>query len=167
MRIRVAEENCFFHKVWRKGCRYREMFPYPACCIYASKGLLVDTDWVEVENCNFFEEFLFTRVPDWKGVQLVKESFLDLIYVPWIEIFNSFTACNWMSLQIECSVEKSVTIRTTKRLENGKNVVHVAYVVVASQQSHSIFALLYTSPSKFTGNVAIHNIYIIQQNSLS
>ena len=69
-----------------------------------------------------------------------------------------------MSLQTEGSVEKSVTIRTAKRLEDCINVVHVAYEVVVSQQSHSIFVFLHTSFSKFSDNVAIHNIYIIQQN---
>ena len=69
-----------------------------------------------------------------------------------------------MSLQIECSVEKGVTIRTTKRLENCNNVVHIAYKVFVSQQSHSIFVFLYTSSTKFTHFVPIHNINIIQQN---
>ena len=69
-----------------------------------------------------------------------------------------------MSLQIECSVEKSVAIRAAKRLEDCINVVHVAYVVVVSKQSHSIFVFLHTSSCKFSDNVPIHNIYIIQQN---
>ena len=69
-----------------------------------------------------------------------------------------------MSLQIECSAEKSVAIRAAKRLEACINVVHVAYVVVVSQQSHNIFVFLHTSSSKFSDNVAIHNVYIIQQN---
>ena len=37
-----------------------------------------------------------------------------------------------MSLQIECSVEKSVTVRAAKRLEDCINVAYVAYVVVVS-----------------------------------
>ena len=72
-----------------------------------------------------------------------------------------------MSLQIECYVEKSVTIRAAKRLEDCINVVHVAYVVVVSQQSHSILVLLYTSSSKFIDNVPMKNACIIQQNAES
>ena len=62
------------------------------------------------------------------------------------------------------SVDKGVTIRAAERLESWTNVVHVAHVVVVSQQSHRIFVFLYSSSSKFTDNVPIHNIYIIQQN---
>ena len=65
-------------------------------------------------------------------VQLVKQSFLGLIYVLRIDIFHSLTACSQMSLLIECSVEKKITIRVAKRLEDCINVVHVAYVVVVS-----------------------------------
>ena len=72
-----------------------------------------------------------------------------------------------MSLQIECSVNKRVTIRAAKRLEGCIDVVHVAYVVVVSQQPHSIFVFLHTSSSKFFDNVPIHNIYIIQENAES
>ena len=63
-----------------------------------------------------------------------------------------------MSLQ----VEKSVTIRALKRLEDCINVVHVAYVVVLSLQSHSIFVILHTSSCKFSNNVFILNIDIMQ-----
>ena len=48
-------------------------------------------------------------------------------------MFYPFTACSRMSLQIECSVEKSVTNRAAKRLENCFNSAQVAYVVVVSQ----------------------------------
>ena len=68
-----------------------------------------------------------------------------------------------MLLQIECSVEKSVTITAAKRLEDCINVVQLAYVVVVSEQSHSIFVFLHTSSRKFSDNVAIHSIYIIQE----
>ena len=63
-----------------------------------------------------------------------------------------------MSLQIECSIEKSVTNRAAQRLENCINVVHVAYVVVVYKQSNSIFAFLHTSSSKFTDNVPTKSI---------
>ena len=66
-------------------------------------------------------------------------------------------------LQNEFSVGKSVTISSAKRLENCLIVVNVAIVVVVSQQSHIIFVFVYTSSSKFTDNVPIHNIYIIQE----
>ena len=69
-----------------------------------------------------------------------------------------------MSLQIECSVEESITIRAGKILGNSINVVHPAYVVVVSQRLHCIFVLLYTSSGKFTDNAPIYNNYIKQQN---
>ena len=72
------------------------------------------------------------RVFNSERVQLVKEGFSDLIYVLRIDIFHSFTACSYMLLQIECSVEEIVTIMAAKRLEDCINVVHVAYVVVVS-----------------------------------
>ena len=72
-----------------------------------------------------------------------------------------------MSLQIECSVEKSNTIRAAKISKNCLNVAHVAYVVVVSQQSHRIFVFLYTSSNKITDNVPIHNYYIIEQSAHS
>ena len=69
-----------------------------------------------------------------------------------------------MSLQIECSVEESVTIRATKRLEDCINVVHVAYVVVVSQQSHSVFVFLHISSGELSDKITIDNIDIIQHN---
>ena len=69
-----------------------------------------------------------------------------------------------MSFQNEGVFERSVTIRAAKRFKGCINFVHVAYMVVLSQQPHSIFVLLHTSSSKFSDNVTIHNIYIIQQN---
>ena len=125
------------------------------------------SSWTQIDsnsNISKFLEFLFSRVLDAEGVQLVKESFSDLIYVPRIEIFHSLTACSYMPLQIECSVERSVTIMTAKRLEGYINVVQGTYAIVVSQHSHSIFVFLHTSSSKFSDNVAIQNIYIIQQN---
>ena len=69
-----------------------------------------------------------------------------------------------MLLQIEGPVETSVTIKAAKRLEDCINVVHIAYVVVVPQQSHSFFVFHYTLASKFSDNVVIHKIYIKQQN---
>ena len=69
-----------------------------------------------------------------------------------------------MSLQIEQSVENSVTIRATRKLGSWIIVVHLAKVIVVSQQSHSIFVFLHNLSGKFTDNVPIHIIYKIQQN---
>ena len=69
-----------------------------------------------------------------------------------------------MSVQIECSIEKGVTFRAAKRLEDCINFAHVAYMVVISQQSQSILLLLHTSSSKDFDNIPIHNIYMNQQN---
>ena len=54
-----------------------------------------------------------------------------------------------------------------KIIENCFSVVHVQYVVVLSQQSHRIFVLLHTSSSKFSDNVPIQKIFILQQNDES
>ena len=68
-----------------------------------------------------------------------------------------------MSLQIECSVEKSVTFRAVKRSEDCTFVVYVAYVIFVSQQLHSVFVWLHTSSSRFSDNITTHNVYIRQQ----
>ena len=64
-----------------------------------------------------------------------------------------------MSLQIECSIEKSVTIRAAKRLEKCINVFHLAYVVVVSQNLHmfSYFGTLClaSSPIMFPSTLLI------------
>ena len=69
-----------------------------------------------------------------------------------------------MSLQIECSAEESVTIMATKRLKDCFNVAHKTYMIFVSQQSDSIVVFLHTPSSKFSDNVAIHNIDSIQHN---
>ena len=68
-----------------------------------------------------------------------------------------------MSLQVDCSVEKSVTIRTAKRLKAGINVAHITYMIIVSQQSDKIVVLLHTLSSKFSDNVSIYNIYVVKQ----
>ena len=69
-----------------------------------------------------------------------------------------------MSLQMECSVEKSVTIRVAKRLEDCINVAHITYMINVPQQSDSIVVFLQTSPSKFSDIVTNHDIDIIRHN---
>ena len=51
IRIRVAEENCFFHKVWNISFRQWDMLPYPHCCLSIFEGLLLDTKCFNFENC--------------------------------------------------------------------------------------------------------------------
>ena len=69
-----------------------------------------------------------------------------------------------MSLQIESSVEESVTIRTTKSLKDCIIVAHITYMIIVPQQSDSIVVFLQNSPSKFSDNVTIHNSDIVQHN---
>ena len=69
-----------------------------------------------------------------------------------------------MSLQIENSVEESVTIRTTKSLKDCINVAHITYLIILPQQSDSIVVFLQTYRSRFFDNVALHNIDIIKHN---
>ena len=88
MRIRVAEENWLCLKGSRNGYRYRNMFPYSRCCICVSGDFLLDTNRFKVEYSWTFEECLFTRVLYTERVQMIKESFWDLIYVPRIDIFS-------------------------------------------------------------------------------
>ena len=68
-----------------------------------------------------------------------------------------------MSLQIDCFVAKSVTIRPAKKFEDLINVVRKAYVVVVSLQPHTNFVFLHRSSCKFSDNGPIHSIYIIHQ----
>ena len=164
VRIRVVEKNWFLHKVWRNGYWNRYMLTYPRCCLCVFQKLFLNTDRFENENCQVFKKFLLTCVLDTEGVQLVKESFSDLIYVPRIDIFHSLAACSWMSLQIESSVEESVTIRTTKSLKDCFNVAHITYMIIVPQQSDSVVVFLQTSPGKLCNNFTIHKIDIIQHN---
>ena len=69
-----------------------------------------------------------------------------------------------MSLQIESSVEQIVTIRTTKSFEDCINVAHKTYMNNVPHQSDSIVVFMQTSPSKFSDNVTIHTIDIIQHS---
>ena len=71
-----------------------------------------------------------------------------------------------MSLQVECSAEESVTIRTMKRLKDCINVAHVTYMIIVSQQSDSVVIFLHTSSSKFSDNVSIYNINVVKQNRI-
>ena len=95
----------------------------------------MDTDQFKIECCYFFEKFLLICVLDTERVQIVKESFTDLIYVPRIDIFYSFAASGLTSLQIECSAVEIVTIRATKRLKDCINVARLTYIIIVS---HSI-----------------------------
>ena len=69
-----------------------------------------------------------------------------------------------MSLQLECSAEKSVKIRKTKSLKDCSIVAHITYIIIVPQQSDSIVVFLHTSSSKFPDSVAIHNIEVKQHN---
>ena len=64
------------------------------------------SSWKQIDSKSNIAKFLFlfTRVLDAERVQFVKESFSDLIHVPRIDIFHSFSACGYMSLPVECSV---------------------------------------------------------------
>ena len=97
-------------------------------------------------------------------VQFVKQRFWGVMCVPRIDFCHSFPAYSYMFLQIQCSAAKFVTIRAAKVLETCINFVHVAYVVIVSQQSHSIFFFLHTSSTKFFDIFLNHNIYSVQQN---
>ena len=59
---------------------------------------LKDSSWTRIDSksniAKFFQKFLLICVLDTEGVQLVKESFSDLIYVPRIDNFHSFAACS-------------------------------------------------------------------------
>ena len=106
----------------------------------------------------------FTCVFITKRVQLVKQCFSDLIYVPRKDNFQSFTACIQISFQTGCYIEESVTIRATIGLEDCANVAHVTYMKIVSQQSDSILVFLHTLPSEFTYIVPLYNVDIIEKN---
>ena len=68
-----------------------------------------------------------------------------------------------MSFQIGCSVEKSVTIRAKKGLEDCVNVAHVTFLIILSQQFDSILVFLHTPPSEFPYDIPLYSIDIIEQ----
>ena len=165
MRIRVAKENWFTHKNWGNGNRAGNMLSNRYWCIDVIEAVFLHENWFKLEYSYVFEKCLLISVFNSKRVQLVEQSFLGLIYVFRMDVSHSYTACSEMSSHKERSVEKSVTIRETKTLEDCINeVVDVAFVVVVSEQSHSVFVFLHTSSSRFSENVPIYNIYTIQQN---
>ena len=98
-------------------------------------------------------QFLFTRVLSTTRIQLVNQIFWDLIYVPRIDIFDSFTERRRMSFQIGCFAEEWVTIKARNCLKECVNVAHVKYMFIVSQQSDSILVFLHTPPNEFTYNV--------------
>ena len=105
-------------------------FAYPGCCFSVSAGWSrLGHKSIQSRILPFFVEFLFTRVLNTKGLQLVKESFLEKIYVHRIDIFQSFAACTQMPFQIEYFIEKSALIRATKGCEDCVNVAHVTYKI--------------------------------------
>ena len=89
-----------------------------------------------------------------------------LIYVLQIDLFCSFFACSQNSLELNVLLKK-VTSGAAKILEEFIKVFYEAYLIVVSQQSHSLFVFQHTSCGKFSDNFSIPNIYIIQQNDES
>ena len=58
---------------------------------------LKESFWTQIDsksNIATFLSFFLTCELDTEGVQLVKESFSDLIYVPRIDLSHSFSACS-------------------------------------------------------------------------
>ena len=68
-----------------------------------------------------------------------------------------------MSLQNEGFVEKTITIKATKRLVDCIEVAHVAFVVVVPEYLQSFIVFFLTLRSKLSHNVPFRNIYIIQE----
>ena len=110
----------------------------PFCCIGVFEALFLHANGVKVECSEKIEKRLLISVSNSKEFQLVKQSFLGSTYFLRIDFFYSCTACSKNSLQIVCSVEKNVTIRAPKRLEDCIIVAYVADVFEVSQQSHRI-----------------------------
>ena len=69
------------------------MFPDAVCCFCAFESVFLDTNRSKGKYCPFFEKLSLTGILNTKRVQLVKQSFSDLIYVPWMDILNPFSAC--------------------------------------------------------------------------
>ena len=84
--------------------------------------------------------------------------------VPWIKEFNPLTSGGQMSFQGGCLVEESVTISALKGLEHCINNADVANVIIVSQQSDSILVFLHTSPSGFTYDFSVDNVYFKKKN---
>ena len=102
-----------------------------------------------------------------KRVQLLIQSFLFLylINLLWRNIFNPLLTGGQMSFPIGCSPGQSVAIRASKGLDHCMDVAHVAYMIIAPQQSNIISAFLHTPLSDFTCNFSIHNVFFIKENN--
>ena len=79
------------------------------------EGLLLDANHCRFEKWQVSGEFYLTCVLETKSVQMVKESFSDLINYPRKDFFKSFNASVQKLLRIECSIEGTVIIRATKK----------------------------------------------------
>ena len=82
------------------------------------------------------------------------ESFSELIYVPRIDIFKSFTACSQILIPI--SVKKVI--------EGCVDVVEVTYMIIVSQQSDSFLLFLHNPLREFAYNVPLYKIDIKEKN---
>ena len=125
------------------------------------------SSWIKIDsksiNAQTWKRFVHSCT-SYKKNPSCQKSFSGSIYVPRIDIFYLFAACSWMSLQVECSVEESVTIRASKRLKDSINVANITYMVIVSQQSGRNFVFLQTSSSEFSDKGSIYKIYVVKQN---
>ena len=64
------------------------------CCIGVFEALFLHANRLKVEYSKVLEERLLINVFNAEIVQLVKESFLGLIYFLRLDVFHSFTACS-------------------------------------------------------------------------
>ena len=96
------------------------------------EGLPLDIGHFKVEHLQVIGEFLLTSVLDTKSVQIVNESFSDLIYYPMKDNFISFTSSGENMLQNKRSYGENVSIKAAKEKE-WINGAHVAYFAIVSQ----------------------------------
>ena len=69
-----------------------------------------------------------------------------------------------MSFQIGFSVKKIDTIMAMKRLVECVNAAHVTYMITEYEETDRILVFLHTPPSKFTFNVFLYSIEILEKN---
>ena len=90
-RIRIAEENGFFHRLGRYWYRNRKVFRNLCCFFGIFEYFTFHTDWLKAKLSHVVENFLIVCLGDGKKVKFTKQCCTELIHVLPVHMFNSFT----------------------------------------------------------------------------
>ena len=117
----------FINSVFRNETWYGGTLPCPHCCFCIMKGLLLNAFLFQVGYCYSSEESLLTHVSKCYRIQLAKQ-FLGFDVHCWDRQFSLF--------QIECSVERSVTIFDTKKLAGCPKAARTSYFQFSADEQY-------------------------------